>query len=72
MAEWISVKERLPKYGDYVLCIGPKRGYYISEYRGLVDIPHKAWPWFMAQGRSVKITHWMPLPEPPKEVDDGN
>lgn len=65
MAEWMSIYERLPKYGDYVLGIGPKHGYYICEYRGKSGIQLR--PWFMAQGRSVKITHWMPLPEPPKE-----
>lgn len=72
--KWISVTERLPGYGDYVLCIGPKWGYYICEYRGLIlglDLASRI-PYFAARGKPVTVTHWMPLPEPPKEVDNGD
>ena len=65
---WIPVTERLPKYGDWVLGIGPKRGYRVCEYRGITHFPYGGdIPWFSAKGRSITITHWMPLPEPPKE-----
>lgn len=66
--KWIPVTERLPKYGDWVLGIGPKKGYHICEYRGIMHFLYSGdSPWFSAKGRSLTITHWMPLPEPPKE-----
>jgi hypothetical protein len=65
---WIPVAERLPSYGDWVLGIGPKKGYYVCEYRGVTHWRRDGCdPWFSAKGSSVTITHWMPLPEPPKE-----
>jgi hypothetical protein len=68
--KWISVEDRLPKYGDWVMGIGPKKGYYICEYRGVTHFPYEGdVPWFAAKGRCVTVTHWMPLPEPPKEAD---
>ena len=70
---WIPVTERLPKYGDWVLGIGPKHGYHICEYRGITHFPYSGdSPWFSAKGRTLTITHWMPLPEPPKEGTYGN
>lgn len=65
---WIPVTERLPSYGDWVLGIGPKKGYYVCEYRGVTQWRRDGCdPWFSAKGSSVTITHWMPLPQPPKE-----
>ena len=65
---WIPVAERLPHYGDWVLGIGPKKGYHVCEYRGITHFPYSGdIPWFSAKGRSLNITHWQPLPQPPKE-----
>lgn len=65
---WIPVTERLPENGDWVLGIGPKKGYHVCEYIGITHFPYSGdIPWFSAKGRSLNITHWMPLPEPPKE-----
>ena len=65
---WIPVTERLPLYGDWVLGIGPKRGYHVCEYRGITRFPYSGdSPRFSAKGRTLTVTHWMPLPEPPKE-----
>lgn len=67
--KWISVEERLPKYGDCVLGIGPKKGYYVCDYRGISHFVYGGdEPWFAAKGKTVNITHWMQLPEPPKEA----
>ena len=62
-SEWVSVKDRLPENGETVLVYRPtmKIQYMTSYYwyrfcDGAIDI----------QGNDV-ITHWMPLPEPPKE-----
>lgn len=77
MSRWISVEERLPEGEGWVLAIGlllkrRSKGNYgwcvphVAEYR------HGRWcdsdgmiP--DLENRSLKITHWMPLPEPPKE-----
>ena len=64
--EWISVKERLPDEQGAVLgyCIGGKHKqlswmdiyYWTGEKFGHPN-PHE----------NDEVTHWMPLPEPPKE-----
>ena len=55
--KWISVKDRLPKPNENVLV-------YCKEYGIYVDI-HMSGGIF---GYSMdSVTHWMPLPEPPKE-----
>lgn len=62
---WISVKERLPeKTGYYLIAcdrpyIGKKDGINISFYQ------HKVKNWKTTN--NLHVTHWMPLPEPPKE-----
>ena len=60
--EWISVKDRLPEVGKKVLvyCKENKNDYeigaYSDTYRGF----------FVRQTWYENITHWMPLPQPPK------
>lgn len=69
--KWISVEERLPEYWR----MGDKDNtlinylVYMPEYG--VDVgnwlkPAKRW---VVMGIPAKVTHWMPLPEPPKEDD---
>lgn len=61
---WISVKEKLPKdYEDVVIIMrdGASSWYRVAyrEYGG----------WSFGGGRRVndEVTHWMPIPQPPKE-----
>lgn len=69
--EWISVKDKLPPEDESVLVVvhecseafEPISLVEISSYShdfdfDLTDLPI---------GGVVDITHWMPLPEPPKE-----
>ena len=62
VGEWISVKDRLPENGQWVLCKCRAEIYEVlrndfgSWYH---DINHTYMSGF--------VTHWMPLPEPPKE-----
>ncbi len=57
MAEWISVKDRLPEEGSYVLVfVNLGYGYTIGTSLYL----NKSFK------MDENITHWMPLPEPPK------
>lgn len=60
---WISVKDRLPDVRGNFLVVAIEAGKYIhitlSEFS----------KYFIMTGRRSywKVTHWMPLPEPPKE-----
>ena len=72
---WISVKDRLPerKWDDYLVSTtilnGGARGVNIAwlNNEGQWSSNDK----WICDGREV-ITHWMPLPEPPKEdAQDG-
>ena len=64
--QWISVKDRLPDESEEYLVFS-KRG-----YRSVLDYStrHKE---FNAKDtekeplHAIEVTHWMPLPEPPKE-----
>lgn len=61
MSEWISVKERLPNENTRVL-VYAKQGCYMNLR---VDYICNGGMWFY----SMMVTHWMPLPELPKETD---
>lgn len=59
--EWISVKDRLPEgYKDVLVC-DEIYGCFIAFY----DKSHSVW--YRKYRRALTgVTHWMPLPEPPK------
>lgn len=65
--KWIPVSERLPEYGERVLCFTIHGsipvcylGYYYDDNGKFV---------LAYNGTDVvdNVTHWMPLPEPPKQ-----
>ena len=59
MAEWISVKERQPEVHQKVL---------VCYESGRVEIDFRlSWGGYVLESQQGKVTHWMPLPEPPKE-----
>ena len=60
--KWIPVTERLPERDVKVLTFGVY-GFSVN-YRDRFS-----GKWRGVNGRSQWITHWMPLPEPPKEND---
>lgn len=60
---WISVEERLPEKGDVVLAM------WHGEMEFARYAPHRL-GWYNLATRYDSpnaVTHWMPLPEPPKE-----
>ncbi|EFH6732313.1 DUF550 domain-containing protein [Escherichia coli] len=65
---WISCSERMPEDGQHVIILCD--GVYVlyAQYRDaeFFDIIRNGEEFFETQSRNV--THWMPLPEPPKEV----
>lgn len=65
-SEWISVEERLPQVtGKYICCVKDKRG---NTWTVPADWNLEMKMWFGEFGEIKNmVTHWMPLPEPPKE-----
>lgn len=60
-SEWIPVTERLPEdYHDVLVSLGDivDVGFHHHRY---------GWECYSCKKRN-DVTHWMPLPEPPKEV----
>ena len=61
--EWISVKDRLPEIGKLALVYGSSGSMTVAR--------HVAGNEWVVPGIFSRVTHWMPLPEPPKEVEQG-
>ena len=55
--EWISVKDRLPKPFESVLVF--RDGKISIDY-------NEGNGWFAYDFNGKRVTHWMPLPKPPK------
>jgi len=66
MSEWISVKERLPEVFKDVL-IANKRGKHYDISKGWWTGTYFDRPARGVYRRYKNVTHWMPIPEPPKE-----
>lgn len=56
---WISVTEKTPEYDMPQLALNADGDALIANYA--------YGEWFDTWGQDVEVTHWMPLPEPPKE-----
>ena len=78
--EWISVEDRMPEEStDKILLYGsptcgacsPRKtivqGRYSSTYEDRTDLRFA----FGEYDCSIDVTHWMPMPEPPKENEHG-
>ena len=78
MAEWISVEDRLPDPKEYDWVLGALKtteltkgcNYYLLPH--IVELRNGEW-WAMDSDFPLKdlfeeVTHWMPLPELPKEL----
>lgn len=63
MPRWISVEERLPEEKEDVAAI-VRYNENVWEY-GIAFRMDGSWR--MNVAGQVEVTHWMPLPEPPKE-----
>ena len=72
MDKWISTKDELPEFHKEIL-------FYVDEQLAVMKgmlyrNSHK----FRAYGKYTEaefckadVTHWMPLPEPPKDINNG-
>ena len=67
--EWISVKDRLPEDNSLVLGLGYNPQFLIKKtIVAQVRINYLRGNWTESYCPSpFELTHWMPLPEPPKE-----
>ena len=68
MKDWISVNDRLPDKGSNVIsCLEACDGswkhvgcdVYFGDGRWAMILPEES--------NDMKVTHWMPMPEPPEE-----
>lgn len=63
--EWISVKDRLPEAGGYVVCIAKRNPF--SRFMPMVArIEKNGWVNPITEQYISEVTHWMPLPPLPK------
>lgn len=63
--EWISVNDRVPEAGGYVVCIAKRNPF--SRFMPMVArIKKNGWVNPITEQYISEITHWMPLLEPPK------
>lgn len=76
MGEWISVKDRLPeKNGEYIVTACDEgcpygEGIWYSTVVVPSEFYNGEWLWYEGTQKYYLegiVTHWMPLPEPPKE-----
>lgn len=77
MADWISVKNRLPEKADYkfiylaghsFMCVLVQDGHDITvgSYHDIIK------EWRDCEGEKMDfVTHWMPLPQIPESEDDA-
>lgn len=62
--EWISVKDRLPGTPDTYFCCVNSLAFPGSQYVKPLKLCGNGKWW-----NDADVTHWMPLPEPPKEEE---
>jgi len=69
MSEWISIKEKSPNLGQACIVAKPGEILGFSQW-GSKDVHFGRWTFIhapmYAQWLGEEITHWMPMPEPPK------
>lgn len=63
-AGWISVQDKLPPLGQMVIVYREYAWGDVKVEQGCRDL--NGW-WRVYGTRTKRITHWMPLPQPPKE-----
>ena len=68
LLKWISVEERLPEVDQPVMICAFGKSVGEGVYRGH-DGFHHVWKMYASSGTywDDEVTHWMPLPQPPKE-----
>lgn len=63
---WISVEDRLPEPLEYVLVYMPGEKPFQTVREAYLGQSGRWFAGFYDRDQS-EVTHWMPMPEPPKE-----
>ena len=65
--KWISVDDRLPENGGYVVCIAKRNPF--SRFMPMVArIEKNGWVNPITEQYILEVTHWMPLPLAPEDM----
>lgn len=64
---WISVNDRLPDNSKPVIVFAFNEFVYEASYQKW----RNEWDWGESSVSPQNITHWMPLPEPPIAIEEG-
>jgi hypothetical protein len=64
LRQWIPVSERLPEPGMPVLCAMPSGSVEVMRKREYAGF----WEWWDGDIDEIAVTHWMPLPQPPRKA----
>ena len=64
MSEWISVKDKFPKRHETILIFSDEADILIGSYQG-----KNWWSDYGEVDYVLRVTHWMPLPNPPKVAE---
>jgi len=75
--KWISVKDELPTKGEFIALIGCKKfnGMFLNKFQGAIVQDTDMYIYFkqsigwLKPSHFADVTHWMPLPEMPNEMD---
>lgn len=75
MSEWIDITKQVPKINEMIMVYVPSDRYSWGFYAGTFYVFNNsedggvtlACAYNGAYGKVCKFTHWMSLPEPPKE-----
>lgn len=73
VTKWVSVDERLPEVGVKVICFGGLLTDLGFTYQTDFAVMGNDKEWIFFEGTisdGWNITHWMPLPQPPKGESD--
>lgn len=66
--QWIKTSEKLPPTNVDVLCYFPAKDYGSKIMVAYKEVGWGPNNWFSESSRWGIVTHWMPLPEMPKEA----
>ena len=67
MTDWIRCEDRLPEDDKDVLMWGPEIDYDVGHHFEHFDLDIE-WIGGEFPYSGSEVSHWMPLPEPPKEA----